>query len=193
WQRAYLVQLHRAGAGTILIDPIAFDGELDRLTEVLAGVEWVLHAADQDLPCLRELNLTPPRLFDTELAARLAGYERVALGTMTELLLGYQLEKGYSAADWSRRPLPSEWLNYAALDVELLLPLRNQLATVLDAQQKLDWAHQEFAAIRDAPPTPQRPEPWRRTSGILKVKTTRGLAAVRALWQARDTLAYDHD
>jgi len=193
WQRAYLVQLHRAGAGTILIDPIAFDGELDRLTEVLAGVEWVLHAADQDLPCLRELNLTPPRLFDTELAARLAGYERVALGTMTELLLGYQLEKGYSAADWSRRPLPSEWLNYAALDVELLLPLRNQLATVLDAQQKLDWAHQEFAAIRDAPPTPQRPEPWRRTSGIHKVKTTRGLAAVRALWQARDTLAYDHD
>jgi len=193
WQRAYLLQLHRAGSGTILIDPIAFDGDLGRLTEILAGVEWVLHAADQDLPCLRELNLIPPRLFDTELAARLAGYDRVALGTMTELLLGYQLEKGHSAADWSRRPLPEEWLNYAALDVELLLPLRDQLETVLAAQEKLDWAHQEFAALRDAPPTPQRSEPWRRTSGIHKVRTARGLAAVRALWQARDTLAYEHD
>lgn len=193
WQRAYLVQLRRTGSGTILIDPVAFDGRLDRLAGILGDSEWVLHAASQDLPCLAELGLHPPTLFDTELAARLAGYERVALGTMVELLLGYQLEKGHSAADWSRRPLPQDWLNYAALDVELLLPLREQLRTVLREQGKLDWAEQEFTAVRDAPPSTQRPEPWRRTSGIHKIRTARGLAAVRALWQARDKLASEQD
>lgn len=193
WQRAYLVQLHRAGAGTILIDPAALDGQLDRLGQLLRDAEWVLHAASQDLPCLAELGLRPPTLFDTELAARLAGYERVALGTMVELLLGYQLEKGHGAADWSRRPLPPDWLNYAALDVELLLPLREQLESELSDQGKLSWAEQEFTAVRDAPSPTQRPEPWRRTSGIHKVKTARGLAAVRALWQAREKLARDGD
>lgn len=193
WQRAYLLQLRRAGSGTVLIDPTAFDGRLGRLSDVLGESEWVLHAASQDLPCLAELDLHPPALFDTELAARLAGYDRVALGTMVELLLGYQLEKGHSAADWSRRPLPQDWLDYAALDVELLLPLREQLRTVLHEQDKLSWAEQEFAAVRDAAPPAQRPEPWRRTSGIHRVRTTRGLAAVRALWQARDKLARDRD
>lgn len=193
WQRAYLVQLRRSGSGTILIDPVAFDGRLDRLAGILGDSEWVLHAASQDLPCLAELGLHPPTLFDTELAARLAGYERVALGTMVELLLGYQLEKGHSAADWSRRPLPRDWLNYAALDVELLLPLREELRTVLREQGKLNWAEQEFATVRDAPPPAQRPEPWRRTSGIHKIRTARGLAAVRSLWQARDELASEQD
>lgn len=98
-QRAYLVQLRRAGAGTALIDPVAFP-DLSALGEALAGTEWVLHAASQDLPCLRDIGMRPRRLFDTELAARLAGYARVGLGVMVETLLGYSLEKGHSAVDW---------------------------------------------------------------------------------------------
>lgn len=193
WPRAYLVQIWREGVGTLLIDPVPLRDELAPLADVMNRVDWVLHAASQDLPCLAELGLRPPSLFDTELAGRLAGFHRVALGTLVESLLGYRLEKGHSAADWSKRPLPSEWLNYAALDVELLIPLRDQLEAELTAQHKLDWARQEFEAVRTAEPPATRAEPWRRTSGIHKIRTSRGLAAVRALWQSRDELARRRD
>jgi ribonuclease D len=192
-QRAYLVQVRREGAGTVLLDPVALDDRIDPFIDALADTEWVLHAASQDLPCLAELGLHPARLFDTELAGRLAGFERVALGTLVELLLGYHLEKGHGAADWSRRPLPQDWLDYAALDVELLIPLRNALEEELAAQGKLEWALEEFEALRTAPPAPPRAEPWRRTSGIHRVRSPRGLAAVRALWEARDSLARQRD
>jgi ribonuclease D len=192
-QRAYLVQLRREGAGTVLVDPIPFNGRLGPLVPALADAEWVLHAASQDLPCLAELDLRPATLFDTELAGRLAGFDRVALGTLVERLLGYSLEKGHGAADWSQRPLPADWLNYAALDVELLVPLRDTLERELTAQGKLAWALEEFEAVRTAPPAKPRPEPWRRTSGIHRLRTPRQLAAVRALWQARDAIARDRD
>lgn len=192
-QRAYLVQVRREGSGTVLVDPVALDDQIDPFVDALSDTEWVLHAASQDLPCLAELGLRPARLFDTELAGRLAGFERVALGTLVELLLGYRLEKGHGAADWSRRPLPQDWLDYAALDVELLVPLRNSLEAELAEQGKLEWALEEFEALRTAPPAPPRAEPWRRTSGIHRVRSPRGLAAVRALWEARDTLARQRD
>ena len=122
--RAQLVQLNRTGAGIVLIDPIA-TGDLSVIGEALRGVEWVLHAAVADLECLADVGMRPDSLFDTELGGRLAGFERVALGTMTENLLGLSLAKGHSAADWSTRPLPGDYLTYAALDVDVLLDLRD--------------------------------------------------------------------
>jgi len=191
-QRAYLVQLRRAGAGTALIDPLACP-DLSRLSEVLAGDEWVLHAASQDLACLAEVGLVPTRLFDTELAGRLAGFARVGLGAMVERVLGLRLEKGHSAADWSTRPLPESWLVYAALDVEVLLELRDRLEQELRAQGKLDLAREEFEAVRLAPPPAPRIDPWRRTSGIHRMRNRRQLAAVRALWEVRDAMARRRD
>lgn len=191
-QRAYLVQLRRAGAGTVLIDPIGCP-DLSGLGAVLADTEWVLHAANQDLPCLREVGLDPTHLFDTELGGRLAGYARVGLGPMVEELLGYSLEKGHSADDWSTRPLPESWLRYAALDVELLVDLRDAVAADLREQGKDEWARQEFAAVLAAPPPPARAEPWRRTSGIHRIRRPRNLAVVRALWETRDMLARRRD
>ena len=191
-QRAYLVQLRRAGAGTALIDPGRFP-DLKLLDAALADAEWVLHAASQDLPCLAELGMRPRKLFDTELAGRLAGFERVGLGTMVEQVLGFTLEKGHSAADWSTRPLPSAWLTYAALDVELLIELRDALESELKQQGKLDWAREEFAALVSAPPAAARTDPWRRTSGIHRVRSPRGLAVVRELWQTRDNIARTSD
>jgi ribonuclease D len=191
-QRAYLVQLRRAGAGTVLIDPVACP-DLSGLDAALTGVEAVLHAASQDLPCLAEIGYTPAQLFDTELAGRLLGYPRVALGTMLEEVLGFRLAKEHSAADWSVRPLPEEMLRYAALDVEVLTELRDALAEQLREQGKTEWARQEFAAIASAPPPLPRADPWRRTSGIHKVRTRRALAVVRELWQARDEIARDAD
>jgi ribonuclease D len=192
--RAYLLQLRREGAGTVLIDPLPL-GDLSGLNEAIIDAEWVLHAASQDLPCLVELGLRPLRLFDTELAARLAGLERVGLAALTEALLGYTLEKHHSAADWSTRPLPAAWLTYAALDVELLIELRDLLAAELARQGKLAWAEEEFAALAanaTVPPRP-RPDPWRRTSGIHRVRGARALARVRALWVVRDTIAARRD
>jgi ribonuclease D len=192
-QRAYLVQLRRAGAGTALIDPIPLRSDLSALAPALVGAEWVLHAANQDLACLAEAGLTPSALFDTELAGRLAGLPRVGLGPLVEQLLGLSLEKGHGAADWSRRPLPEDWLVYAALDVEVLVELRDVLAGLLAEQGKLEWARQEFEAVRTAGPPSPRAEPWRRTSGLHKLRKPRALAVVRALWEARDRLAAERD
>ena len=196
-QRAYLIQLRRAGSGTHLVDPIAFGqpADLSALGDAVSEAEWVIHAASQDLPCLHEVGLVPTSLFDTELAARLLGYPRVALGTMIEELLGVRLLKEHSASDWSRRPLPEEWLIYAALDVELLIELRDQLAARLVETQKWPWAEQEFAALvagAGISPEPRR-DPWRRTSGIHHVHSRRGLAYVAELWHARDAIARQLD
>ncbi|RFU84103.1 ribonuclease D [Streptomyces triticagri] len=191
-QRAYLVQLRRQGAGSALIDPIACP-DLSGLGAAIADAEWVLHAATQDLPCLREIGMIPSRIFDTELAGRLAGFPRVGLGAMVESVLGFVLEKGHSAVDWSTRPLPDPWLRYAALDVELLVDLRDALEKELDRQGKLDWGLQEFDAIASAPPAPPRKDPWRRTSGMHKVRRRRQMAVVRELWNTRDHIARRRD
>ena len=190
--RAFLVQLRRRGAGTVLIDPIDCP-DLSALDAALAGTEAVLHAASQDLPCLAELGYRPRQLFDTELAGRLLGYPRVGLGVLVETVLGFTLEKGHAAADWSTRPLPTEWLRYAALDVEVLVELRDALAAELADQGKAEWARQEFAAVLAAEPPPPRPDPWRRTSGIHRVHTRRGMAVVRELWLERDKIARRRD
>ena len=191
-QRAYLVQLRRQGAGSTLIDPVGCP-DLSSLGAALADTEWVLHAATQDLPCLAELGMRPTSLFDTELAGRIAGFPRVGLGPMVESVLGFTLEKGHSAVDWSTRPLPEPWLRYAALDVEVLVDLRDALEAELDAQGKLDWAKEEFAAIAAAGPPAPRVDPWRRTSGVHKVRRRRQLAAVKELWQTRDRVARERD
>ena len=193
-QRAYLVQLRREGAGTVLIDPMPLD-DLHTLDLALADTEWVLHAASQDLACLAEVGLKPRKLFDTELAARLAGFDRVGLAALTEQLLGFSLEKHHSAADWSTRPLPESWLTYAARDVELLTDLRDLLAAELERQGKTAWAAEEFetlVASADLPPK-TRHEPWRRTSGIHRVRGARAQSRVRALWYARDGVAARRD
>jgi len=189
--RAYLIQLRREGSGTHLVDPIAFD-DLAPLQEAIGETEWILHAATQDLPCLREEGLSPSALFDTELAGRLLGYPRVGLATLVETLLGRRMKKEHSAVDWSTRPLPRPWLEYAALDVEVLVELRDLLAAELEETGKAEWARQEFDALRSFEPTP-RVDAWRRTSGLHKVRGRRSLGAVKALWELRDSLAEQRD
>lgn len=191
-QRSYLVQLRRDGAGTALVDPIALP-DLTVLDESLRGVEWVLHAASQDLPGLVEQNMRPDAVFDTELAARLLGMERVGLAAVVAEVLGLGLAKEHSAVDWSTRPLPHDWLLYAALDVEVLIELRAALGQRLEEAGKAEWARQEFEAVRLAPPPPPRVEPWRRTSGSHTLRDQRRLAVVRALWQTREEDARRRD
>lgn len=190
--RAYLVQLRREGAGTFLIDPIALP-DLSPMQEAIGDAEWVLHAATQDLPCLAEVGMRPHALFDTELGSRLAGLPRVGLAAVIEHYLGISLAKEHSAVDWSTRPLPEPWLTYAALDVEVLVEVRNRLRDDLEQQDKLDWALQDFTALTSFTGPPQRGEPWRRTSGMHRIRDKRAIARVRELWLTRDAIAQERD
>lgn len=191
--RAYLIQLRRNGSGTVLLDPIPTRSDLGPLSAAINPLEWILHSADQDLPGLAELELVPDQLYDTELAGRLAGFDRVGLAAIVERTLGFELRKGHGAADWSKRPLPDSWLNYAALDVEVLVELRREMATELERQGKTEWAAQEFEHIRLAGPPKPRPDRWRRLSHVTTLKTARQLAVARSLWQAREDLARKRD
>jgi ribonuclease D len=191
-QRAYLVQLRREGSGTWLIDPIACP-DLSPVNDAIAGAEWILHAATQDLACLAEVGLRPRQLFDTELAGRLLGLPRVGLAAVVEHYLGLSLAKEHSAVDWSTRPLPEPWLRYAALDVEVLVDLRNLMGVDLAQQGKDGWAREEFEALLDFHGPAPRVDPWRRTSGMHRVRHRRTGALVRELWQARDQIARERD
>jgi ribonuclease D len=194
--RAYLIQIKRKNGGLHLIDPIPFGpghSLFVELNTLLNTDEVILHASTQDLPCLRELGINPVKLFDTELAGRIAGLPRVGLGPLLESLMGVTLAKEHSAADWSARPLPKEWLTYAALDVELLVELRDSMNSILENAKKLRWANEEFASILLSPPAPPRVDPWRRTSGMHKIKRRDQLAIIKSLWTARDGVAAKQD
>ncbi|KAA9087033.1 ribonuclease D [Microbacterium radiodurans] len=191
-QRAYLIQVFRREAGVFLFDPPAIT-DFAPLQEAIGDAEWVLHAASQDLPSLREVGLEPRVMFDTELAARLLGHARVGLGAVVEDTLGIVLAKAHSAADWSTRPLPQSWLEYAALDVEHLIDVRDALVAELAAQGKTEFAAEEFHAVLDRPVKPPREDPWRRLSGLHTIRGRRALAVARALWTAREEYAREQD
>jgi ribonuclease D len=191
-QRAYLVQIRREGSGSALIDPIAVP-DLGPIQEATEGVEWILHAATQDLACLAEVGLRPSALFDTELAGRLLGRERVSLGALVASELGLALQKGHGATDWSIRPLSAAQLRYAVLDVEVLVELRDVMERELIAAGKWEYARQEFHSLLSFSPRDRGDEAWRRTSGIHRLRKPRDLAAIRALWTARDDIARQRD
>ena len=191
-QRAYLIQLYRRGSGTFLFDPPQIP-DFSELQRIIHAEEWVLHAASQDLACLREVGLDPEIIFDTELAARLLGMPRVGLASVVEELLGIKLAKEHSASDWSTRPLPQSWLRYAALDVELLVDVRDALVERLADDDKTEIARQEFDAVLHRDAKPPSAEPWRRLSGIHGVRGPRNLAVARELWLARDARARELD
>jgi ribonuclease D len=197
-QRAYLIQVRAENSEIFLIDPVATPDmatskAFQEFAAVLKNREWILHAATQDLPCLNELGLYPGGIFDTELAGRLAGAPRVGLGSLTESLLQFRLAKEHSAADWSTRPLPESWLNYAALDVDVLHELANAVEELLNQQGKLDWAKQEFASLMSFKPKPQRIDKWRGITGLHKVQDRLSHEIARQLWITRESLAQKMD
>lgn len=180
-----LLQLRKEGVGTFLVDTLA----IPNLTGLSAGLggTWILHAADQDLLGMQELGVEPTSVFDTEIAARLTGHERFSLGALSEDVLGLHLKKSHQNENWSTRPLPDEWLQYAALDVELLPGLHEHLAAKLDDLGRTDYANQEFEYLVTDPLEPRLPT-WRDTKGLGKVRSRRGLAVARELWEERERI-----
>lgn len=195
-QRAYLIQLASEHGSIFMVDPLALQGVSDwedLLAEAINPKTWILHAATQDLPCLAELGLQPSSIVDTELAARIAGFERVGLGSLALELLDFELAKEHSAADWSMRPLSQEMLDYGALDVDILHELWSSLEHNLLEQQKLDWVSQEFSHLLNFKPKPQLAEPWRNLPGVSKIRDPKKLRAAASLWMTRDELARAED
>lgn len=195
----WLVQFKREGAGIALVDPIAVaaeGGSWSDFNQAVGSDDWILHDALQDLPGFADLGMRPLNLFDTEMAARMLGLRRFGLAAVTEHFLGLTLAKEHSAADWSYRPLPRDWRNYAALDVELLIELRERMLGELKRQGKDGWAREEFAYIlaKGMEPKEASPQPWRHISRInVLARDRQGLAVARALWTRRDEIARRYD
>nr|WP_204314279.1 HRDC domain-containing protein [Bifidobacterium avesanii] len=195
----WLVQFKREGAGIALVDPIAVaaeGGSWDDFNLAVGDSAWILHDSLQDLPGFADLGMRPKALFDTEMAARMLGLHRFGLAAVTEHFLGLTLAKEHSAADWSYRPLPRDWRNYAALDVELLIELEDRMTAELRRQGKDGWAREEFAYLlaKGMAPRERSPQPWRHISRInVLARDRRGLAVARALWTRRDEIARRYD
>lgn len=196
-QRAYLIQLAFRSGPIYMVDPIALNerapGWTDSVAPILNQRTWLLHAATQDLPCLAELGFMPTSIIDTELAARLAGLERVGLGSLALELLEFELAKEHSAADWSIRPLTEAMLDYGALDVDVLHELWDEIEKVLETQGKLGWAQEEFTHLLSFRPKPVPQEPWRNLPGLSKVRDEEKLKIAASLWLTRDAIASSED
>jgi ribonuclease D len=196
-QRAYLIQLSLRDQDIFMLDPITLNenepGWQQRLGPVLNTRTWMLHAATQDLPCLAELGFAPKAIIDTELAARLAGLERVGLGSLALELLDIELAKEHSAADWSMRPLSPAMLDYGALDVDVLHELWDAVRATLIEQGKLEWALQEFEHLLSFRPKVALAEPWRNLPGLSKVRDEEKLKIAASLWLTRDAIARAED
>lgn len=193
--RIYLVQLS-TGADTAIVDPVAVSA-LGPLGELLAEptVEKVFHDADYDLRILdRDYGFRARRLFDTRIAAQLAGESAIGLASLVQKYCGVRLSKAHQKADWSRRPLPREMLAYAVEDTRHLPQLREALRARVAALGRLAWAEEECArleALRWTGPGDGE-EAWRRVKGVKSLEP-RQLAAFRELHRWRDDVARRED
>lgn len=193
--RAFLVQIYRKNAGTFLIAPEHHREEFQQhFAPVCNNQEWVIHAASEDLPCLAQLGLRPYTIFDTELAARFAGFPASNLGLLVKDICQVSLAKQHSKADWSQTPLSSSMLEYAAQDVIYLPHLEQALVHLLDSQGKLEYATQEFAHLVKMRSDPSLMEhSWLDTPYLSDDLSDLDLTLTKWLWDARDCFAYDHD
>ena len=176
-----------AGDDAVCVDPIAVT-ELGTLAGPLtaAGVVKVMHASRQDLEVLLPaVGLVRP-VFDTQIAAALAGFAaQIGYAELTKRLLGVELPKAHTRTDWSRRPLSPEQIEYARDDVLHLVPLKLRLEEQLTELGRMDWLAEELAALADARALATDPEEaWRRIKGLRgldpgRERLARGVAAWR--------------
>ena len=193
--RISLIQLSSARE-TAIIDPLTVT-DVSGLGVLLAdpAVEVVFHDADYDLRILdRDYSFHARRLFDTRIAAHLLGEPAVGLAALVEKYVGVTLDKKYQRADWSRRPLPPEMLEYAATDTRYLLALRERLRAVLETRGRLSWAEEEFERLEGVRWTPAETNGsvYLRMKGA-RALSRRGLAVLRELLPWRDAVAAELD
>jgi ribonuclease D len=195
--RIYLVQVS-SSTETALIDPLAIP-DLAPLGALLADpqVEKVFHDADYDLRVLdRDYSFSAANLFDTRIAAQLAGEPAIGLAALLEKYVGVKLDKEHQKGDWSLRPLPQSMLAYAAADTHHLLSLRDALERRLRELGRFAWAVEEFKQLESLRWT--GPAVGEDEDGYLRIKGARGLAArslaaLRELHRWREHVAEKDD
>ena len=193
--RIFLIQLS-SPSRTAIIDPLAI-ADLTPVGELLAdaAVEKVFHDADYDLRILdRDYGFRARRLFDTRIAAQLAGEPAVGLAALLAKYVGVKLAKEHQKADWSRRPLPPAMLAYAAADTQHLPALRETLRAHLTELGRLPWAEEECRRLEELRWTgaPDGADGFLRVKGA-KALEPRHLAALRELYRWRENFAADKD
>ncbi|MCX7625165.1 MAG: HRDC domain-containing protein [Candidatus Sumerlaeaceae bacterium] len=187
-EKVCLIQLSFCGKH-VLVDPLAHI-ELRPLLEVLASRELVVHGADYDLRMLhRCYGFVPSKVFDTMLAAHLLGYKQLGLASLAERFCGVHLSKHGQKADWSRRPLTGELIQYATNDTRHLLCIADRLADELRQKGRLAWHEEECrrlisAAVSGAEESQTRDD-W-RVKGWHTLPEGRARAILRELWQWRE-------
>ncbi len=195
--RIYLVQVS-SPTETALIDPLAI-ADLTPVGALLADpyIEKVFHDADYDLRVLdRDYGFRAVRLFDTRIAAQLAGEPAIGLAALLEKYAGITLDKEHQKADWSLRPLPAPMLAYAAADTRHLLALRDALEQRLRTLGRFAWAEEEFVQLQSLRWTGGAP--GADEDGYLRLKGARGLSALslavlRELHRWRERVAEKED
>jgi ribonuclease D len=189
--RVYLIQLG-SDVETVLVDPLAVN-DLSSLGQLLKEptIEIVLHDADYDLRILnRDYGFTARSLFDTRVAAQLAGEPAVGLGALLEKHFGVTLNKKLQRADWSRRPLTPEMIEYAAADARYLPSLRDRLESQLEREGRVEWAREEFRLLEGI----RWKQPVKNAEAYLRVKGAkalpgRSLAVLRNVFEWREAVA----
>lgn len=183
-----LVQLGD-GTDATCVDPIAIR-DLAPLAALLGagGPVKVMHASRQDLEVLLPVAGLVTPVFDTQVAAALAGMpSQVGYGDLVKRVLGVELDKAHTRTDWSRRPLSAEQVEYALDDVRYLLPLKSHLEEQLDRLGRTAWLAEELAALADASQFTVAPESaWLRVKGLKGIDPDRErLARELGAWRER--------
>lgn len=185
-EKVCLIQISTA-AGDALVDPLA-GMKLEPLLDALGGHELILHGSDYDLRLLEKHHqFIPASIFDTMLAARLAGERQFGYSALVEKFLGVKLEKGPQKANWSLRPLTERMEKYARNDTHFLKALADKLRAGLEARGRLAW-HAESCARLIADCT--KPQPvdgefvW-RVKGSHRLGRP-ALAVLREIWHWRE-------
>ncbi|HEX9887463.1 MAG TPA: HRDC domain-containing protein [Longimicrobiales bacterium] len=183
-----------AGERTFLVDPLAVDPAAAlRPTLEDPDVTVVMHGADYDLRLLdRDLDIRLRGLFDTQIAAALLGEPGLGLAALLDKYAGVKLSKKFQRADWARRPLPDEMLDYAASDTRHLLPLADTLATSLRERGRLAWAKEEILGLEEVRWEADGNDPVSRVKGARDMDT-REVAALREALAWRDEVARQRD
>ncbi len=192
--RVCLLQV-TSGGQDFIVDTLAVDPS-DVLREPLESptVTVLLHGGDYDLRLLdRDLDLHPVKLFDTQTAAALLGEPSLGLAALLEKYLDVRVSKKYQRADWAKRPLPDDMLDYAASDTRHLHELADLLAERLDAVGRRSWAEEESALMETLRwNTDGEVDPVTKIKGVRKFEL-RDVALAREAWLWRDGVAQARD
>ena len=194
YHRLGLVQVGD-GRSAWLIDAVAV-ADLAPLAPVLSspGLK-VLHSASEDMEVFhRSVGTLPSPLFDTQVAAALAGHgAALSFQKLVAATLGIELHKAETRTDWTARPLSPAQLAYAAEDVAYLLPVYEQLRQRLEELGRFEWALEDSAALLDVSRLDEEPETaYLRVRGAGRLKP-RQLAALKLLaaWREREARKRD--